>query len=145
MENDASTAAKFRKFRERAGLSEQEAAREMGVSMSCLWDIESCEGDLSSCYSPEEVGSFCRVLRISANELFGLPKLPPISAEDLVRLIGEQCRDRGMTLKQFEDAVGWQLSEYMEAPNKLLGGISVDGLQWLCKELGIEWQRALAK
>jgi len=144
MPNAESIAGRFRSFRERSGLSEQEAAGKMGISMSCLWDIESFDGELSACYSPEEVRSFCRVLGINPNELFGLPKVPPISAAELVVLIREQCRERGMTLEQFEDVVGWRLSEYMDTPSKLLEEISVDGLQWLCKELSVEWQRAIA-
>jgi cytoskeletal protein RodZ len=47
MANNSAVAARFRKFRERAGLSEDEASWQMGISPSCLWDIENIEGDLS--------------------------------------------------------------------------------------------------
>ncbi|HEY2081656.1 MAG TPA: helix-turn-helix domain-containing protein [Verrucomicrobiae bacterium] len=144
MAEPTSVAARFRQFRERDGLSENEASRQMGISPSCLWDIESFEGDLLQGYSPIELRKFCRVLGIHPNELFGVEnKEPPVSAPELVRLIQEQCELRGMTLEQFEDVVGWQLSAGIESPEKLLEGMTIDGLQWLCKELGVDWHRVI--
>jgi hypothetical protein len=144
MANTLSVATRFREFRERAGLSEDEASWQMGISPSCLWDIESYEGDLPRCYSPIELRKFCQVLGIRSHELFGVDNIePPISSAELVRLIHEQCCLRGITLEQFEDAVGWRLSAGIEAPDNLLKGMSVDGLQWLCRELGINWHRVI--
>src|ERR1041384_2174193 len=125
--------ARFRAFRERAGLSHDEAARRMCISSRSVWDIESCEDELSECYSPSQVRLFCRALNIRPSELFAVETVePPVSAAKLVRLIHEQCRSRGVTLEQFEDAVGWRLSACSEPPERLLEVISIDGLQWLC-------------
>jgi hypothetical protein len=60
-----------------------------------------------------------------------------------VRLIHEQCRLRGVSLDQFEDSVGWRLSACIEPPQQLIEDISLDGLQWLCRELGVSWYRVL--
>src|SRR3989442_11282962 len=99
-----SPASRFREFRERAGLSHDEAARQMGVSSASVWDIESFEDELSSCYSPSEVQRFSRVLGIRPVELFGAESSgSPVSAVELVSLIHEQCRLRGVTLQKFED------------------------------------------
>jgi len=144
MADAVSVGSRFREFRQRADLSEEEASSKMGISVSCLWDIESFESDLSCCYSPNELRKFCRVLKIQSSELFSVEsKGPPISAEGLVRLIHEQCRLRGMTLEQFEDVVGWQLSACIEPPGALLENLSIDGLQWLCRELGVDWHRVI--
>jgi transcriptional regulator with XRE-family HTH domain len=139
-----STAARFRYFRERAGLSLDEAARQMGISTPSVWDIESFEDELSTCYSPKEVQNFCRVLQIRPSELFGYEPLDPsVSAVELARLIHDKCRLRGVALEQFEDAVGWRLSACIDPPERLLEDITIDGLQWLCRELGIDWHRAI--
>ena len=58
-------------------------------------------------------------------------------------LIREECRKRGVTLEQFEDAVGWRLSQCMDPPERLLEDMTLDGLQWLCRELGIDWHRVI--
>ena len=87
---------------------------------------------------------FCRVLGARTGELFGIETTElPVTATELVRLIHEQCRSRGITLEQFEDAVGWRLSARIEPPERLLDDISIDGLQWLCRELDIHWGRLI--
>jgi len=132
---------RFREARERLGLSENELEAQVGAG---VWDIESCEGDLTSCYSPSDVHKFCQVLGIRAVELF-TDEIPEsvVSADELVQRIHEECRLRGVTLEQFEDAVGWRLSACIEPPARLLEDMTVDGLQWLCRELHIDWHRVL--
>jgi hypothetical protein len=116
----------------------------MGITSPALWDIESCDNEISECYSPSQVRHFCRVLGVAAIDLFGGEVSgSPISASELVRLIHEQCVSRGVTLDKFEDAVGWRLSACIEPPEHLLEDISIDGLEWLCRELGIDWRRVL--
>jgi len=135
---------RFREARERLGLSPDEVAAQSGVSDAGVWDIEACEGDLTCCYSPRDVQKFCRVLGIRPVQLFGGEiSESPVSADELVRLIHEECHSRGVTLEQFEDAVGWRLSACIEPPERLLEDMTVDGLQWLCQELRIDWRRAL--
>lgn len=68
----------------------------------------------------------------------------PVSAVELVERIQEECRVRNITLEQFEDAVGWKLGDSMVPPARLLEDMTLDGLQWLCRELHIEWRRVLA-
>lgn len=137
--------ARFRKARERASLSQEEVASRTGISFEYIWDIESFEGELSRCYSPKEVQQLCGVLGIRPIELFedNLPE-PGISAQNLVQMIHDECRSRGLALEQFEDVVGWKLSECIEPPERLLEDMSIDGLQWLCRELRVNWLRVLS-
>jgi hypothetical protein len=135
---------RFRQARELRGLSPEEVAGQCDISSSCIWDIELCDGDLTNCYSPDEIRRFCRVLGVHPVELFG-EKISEstVSADELVERIREECRLRGVTLDQFEDVVGWRLSACMEPPEMLLNDLSIDGLQWLCRELRIDWRRVL--
>jgi transcriptional regulator with XRE-family HTH domain len=138
-----SPASRFREFRERAGLSHDEVAHRSGFPSACIWDIESYDGDLTG-YSPIEMSGLCRILGVGPAELFGGNVAgAPLSALDLVRLIHEQCRLRGVTLEQFEDTVGWRLGKCIEPPERLLEDMSIDGLQWLCREVGVDWRRVL--
>lgn len=134
---------RFKELRERAGLSDEDIAHEMGISRSCIWDIESHEDELTSCYSPNEVSKFCRALAARPCDLFGATEESPISSKELVERIHMECRNRGISLEQFEEAVGWYLSRSIEPPEQLLEDMGVDGLQWLCRELRIDWRRVI--
>ncbi len=141
-----SPAKRFREFRECAKLSHDEVAKRFDtlISTSCIWDIESHDDELSSCYSPIQIRQFSRILGVRPIELFGAEIAEsPISAVELVRLIREQCHSRGVTLEQFEDAAGWRLSMCIDPPEHLLEKISIVGLQWLCRELGVDWRRVI--
>ncbi len=141
MPDPGSLPTRFRQLRERAGLSENEAGQKIGAS---VWDIEAFEDELTSCYSPAQVRKFCRVLQARPAELVAVnTSEPSVSAQEPVGLIHEECRKRGVTLEQFEDAVGWQLGQCMDPPERLLEGMTLDGLQWLCRELGIDWHRVI--
>jgi len=135
---------RFREARERAGLSADEMAGRCDLSIAQLWDIESFEGDLTSCYSPNELRRFCQILGIRPVELFGGEiSERAVPATELAQRIHEECRSRGITLEQFEDAVGWRLSKCIQPPEMLLEDLSIDGLQWLGRELRIDWRRVL--
>lgn len=135
---------RFRKFRERAGLSHEEAAQQMGISVASVWDIESFDDEIAELYSPSQVRQFCRVLGVLPAELFGIETTePPVPATELARLIQEECHSRSITLEQFEDAAGWCLSQCIEPPERLLEDMTVEGLRWLCQELRIDWQRVV--
>ena len=113
----------------------------MGVSP---FHIETTDDDFTISYSPANVRRFCEVLGARPSELFGVGTTePPVSAEELVSRIHAECRKRGVTLEQFEDAVGWRLGECMDPPERLFEDMSLDGLQWLCRELGIHWHRVI--
>ena len=95
-----SPASRFREFREHAGLSHDEAAVQMGISSPSVWDIESFEDELSSCYSPSELQQFARVLGVRPVAFFGAETSESaVSVAELVRMIHEQCRSRSMTLE----------------------------------------------
>jgi DNA-binding XRE family transcriptional regulator len=144
MDEEIAPNIRFRQARERAGLSQDDVAARCGVNSPSVWDIEGVDCELIECYSPREVQDFCRVLGIRPIELFADSiSGPAVSAEELARLIHAECRARGVTLEQFEDAVGWRLSACMEPPEKLLEDMSVDGLQWLCREVRIDWRRVM--
>lgn len=141
MTTSTSISSRFRELRERAGLTIEEAARRMDVSP---WHIETDDAEFTCSYSPSDARRFCRVLDVRPAELFGIETTePPIPAAELVRLIHQQYRSRGLTLEQFQDIVGWRLSACMEPPERLFEEMSIDGLQWLCRELGIDWHRVI--
>ena len=136
---------RFREAREHLGLSHEEVAERCGISTSCVWDIESYDDELPTCYSAADLRRFCEVLQIRPVELFGDRVIaPPVASAELVQRIYEECRSREITLQQFEDIVGWKLQDFLQQPDRLLASLSLDGLRTLCREVHIEWGRVLA-
>ena len=135
---------RFKEARERLGLSIHDLESHCGIASPNVWDIEAFPGNLTCCYSPYDLQKFCDVLKIRPIELFA-PEFsePAISTGELIRLIHEECRSRQISLDQFEEAVGWYLSRCMDPPERLLQDMSIDGLQWLCRELRIDWRRVI--
>ena len=135
---------RFREARDRAGLSHDQVAAQCGlpIGAAAIWDIEKHEGDLLN-YSLADMREISRVLGIRPGEIFGESPEPPLSAHELVAIIRQESVSRGLTLEQFEDVVGWRLSACIEPPEELPKGISIEGLQWLCGELRLDWRRAL--
>jgi transcriptional regulator with XRE-family HTH domain len=136
-----SISQRFQKLRERAGLSVEEVATKMNVSP---FHIETSDDEFTCEYSPSDVRRFCQVLGASPSELFGVSTTDEaVSAAELVQYIGAECRKRKVSLEEFEDAVGWRLSQCMSPPDRLFEEMSLDGLQWLCRGLGIHWHRVI--
>jgi len=139
-----SYSARFREARERAGLSRDDAAAKMDIPADCIWDIETQDDELCTSYSPADIQRFCEVLAIRPADLFNIQIAePPITAPQLAALIHEHCHTRNITVPQFEDAVGWRLTESLIDPEDLFEDLSIDGLRWVCDELGIPWQRII--
>jgi hypothetical protein len=61
----------------------------------------------------------------------------------LAELMKAECARRGVTLEQFEDAVGWHLAGFLDAPEALLEDMSIEGLQWLSREIVVDWHRVI--
>ena len=135
---------RIKEARERAGLSIDEVAVRSGINKNSIYDFEMVEGDLCAGYSPKEVQRICRVIGIRPVDVFAdNVSGSAVSQEELIRRIREECGSRGITIEQFEDVVGWSFGACMEKTEVLLEEISIDGLQWLCRELNIDWRRVI--
>ena len=134
-------AIRFREARERAGLTHEDAAARMGISTASVWDIESHDNELESCYSPANIQQFCQVLGISPPELFGIAVASSaIGVKDLVTLIRDYCRTGGLTVEQFENAAGWHIAASLDDPECFLHDYTIEGIQNICDELKVDWQ-----
>jgi transcriptional regulator with XRE-family HTH domain len=142
--DDKSPNARFKEAREQLGLSLDDLAFQCDVPPTAIRDIEWFSDDLICCYSPHDLQKFCRALKIRPIELFA-PEFSElaVSTDELIQLIHEECRSRQISLDQFEEAVGWYLSNCMDPPERLLPDMSIDGLQWLCRELHLDWRRVI--
>ena len=110
-----------------------------------MWDLETHDDELMTVCSSADLQLFASVLCVAPRELVGTEERDdPISAAQLASAIREHCRVRGMTLDEFGDAAGWDVSKAVYSPELLLTELSLDGIQDVCRELSIDWQRFIS-
>jgi len=145
MNTAVSTSARFRAVRERAGLSIAETAARVGVSEPCVWDLETYDDELMTVCSPADLQRFAGAFSVPPSAIVGTEERDDaISAGELASAIREHCRTRGMTLNDFGDAAGWDVSKAADAPQLLLTDFSLDGIRDICRESGLDWQRFIS-
>ena len=144
MSSSASYSVRFREARERAKISERDAADRMEISIASLGDRESYDNELCSVYSPTDIQRFSRVFAIKPTELLGVETVEAaILPEDIARLIREHCQSHSLSVEQFEDAAGWYVAENLTALQKFLQDYTIDGIQDICRELEVDWKRVI--
>ena len=122
--------------RERLGLSPQELGEAIGISHT--WDLEAYEDDFSLTLSLTEVSRLCEVLHLTPSELFEQSPLErTITPSDLRDFVVADCHRREWTIEKFGDEVGWEMQGLIENPVEYLANLNVDGLQDICRHLGI--------
>ena len=140
----ASNSARFLGARERANLSEQEAADRMGISLASIGDLEAHDDELCSLYSPADVQKFSEVLGIRFTELLGVEEVgPAILPEDLAGLIRDHCHHHNRSIEEFEQITGWHVAKSLSVPRRFLQDYTIDGIQDICRELQVDWQRVV--
>jgi DNA-binding XRE family transcriptional regulator len=143
--NRFSIANRFREARERAGLSIAETARRAGISEACVWDLETDDNELTCAYSPADLQRFAAILNIRPAELLGVEmRSDPITAGAIISTVQEHCRTRAMTIDQFCEVAGWDITAAMASPELLLSAISIDGSRDVCRAVGVEWERVIS-
>lgn len=134
----------FREAREAAGLSQRELASMLGTSAAAIGDIESYEEELFECYSPLEVQLMASTLGTDAATLLKCSNaVDAISGEQLIGLINDRLQTSKESIEAFECRVGWRIRDLLDSPESLLSDLTIDGLQWLCDALQIDWQRVI--
>ena len=122
--------------RERLGLSSQELGEAIGISHT--WDLEDYEDDLSLTLSLAELSRLCEVLNLTPYELFDQSPLErTITPSDLRDFVVADCHRREWTIEKFGDEVGWEMQGLIETPTEYLSNLNLDGLQDICRHLGI--------
>ena len=105
-------------------------------------DLETHDDELMTAYTPADLQRFAGVLSVAPRELVGTEKRAvSISVDELASAIREHCRLRGMTLDDFGDTAGWDVSKAADAPQLLSTDFSLDGIRDICRELGLDWER----
>ncbi len=139
---------KLRQARERKGWSIHEAATQVAensiTSRANYYDIEQCEGDLTSCCSLNEISRISKLLNVHPRDLFCDEKPAVISISDVVKNIQKHGVEKKIPINEFEDIVGWRVEDCLTNPAKVLNEWNIDCLLDVSRELNIDWRCVIA-
>jgi hypothetical protein len=122
-------------------------AAALDMSVMSYFDIEFHDDELMSVPSLDQVRRLASLLGVSVASLVIEPgETGPsgrVPYSELVARLKAHLSNSGMPLAEFEDMVGWSLSEFMESEQKALGFYNIEFLKSLSKALGVNWLEAL--
>jgi transcriptional regulator with XRE-family HTH domain len=129
------------------GKTEADMARALDMTEMSYFDIEHHDDEVISVPSLDQVRRLASLLGVSVASLVIEPGQPIPSGRltypELVARIKSHLGTSGQTLEEFEDIVGWSLSEFMAGEQEALRFYSIDFLKSLSEALGVEWIEAL--
>jgi transcriptional regulator with XRE-family HTH domain len=136
---------RLRAARERLGLSREQAASQMCVTVAAISAMETDDDEIGSCRTLADIRRFSDVLRITPRELFDIPAtVSALRPAALAQLIRDHCQSRGISIDQFKKAVGWPLGTSVEGLGDLKHDPSLVVVADICRELKIDWRRVFA-
>ena len=135
------SAATIRNCRVRAGKSRQEVARHLGINDAWYHDLEQHDDELASTLTLFQAIELASFLGVRLRELMADDRAP-VELIDLTelpsRITGHLART-GMSIEQFEEALGWDVHEFLESPLKVAAESPISFLQALADAIGIDW------
>jgi DNA-binding XRE family transcriptional regulator len=140
-------ASRIRELREKTGKTQAEMAAALDMTDMSYFDLEFHDDELIDVPSIEQVRRLASLLGVSVASLVIEPgETGPsgrVPYSELVARLEAHLRNSGMSLTEFEDVVGWSLSEFMESERKALDFYNIDFLKSLSEALGVNYLEAL--
>lgn len=139
-------ARRLREARERSGKSIGEMAALLGLSRESYNDLEVYDEEIIYTLSLEELITLSKALGIDLVEFFSSGAAKPaetVSLNALAEKINEYRSAKGLTVAEFEDAVGWEVANFLTDPSQFMN-LNLDGLMDITRPLGVDWRAVLS-
>jgi transcriptional regulator with XRE-family HTH domain len=133
--------------RERSGKTIAEMASLLDLSWESYNDLEAYDDEIIQVLSLQEVITLGNALGIDLVEFFsnGAPKPEEsISLDALAEKIKEYLTVHHLTVAEFEEAVGWEVTNCLTEPSQFMN-FNIDGLIDLTRPLGLDLARGTGR
>ena len=139
--NDTSISNRIKRAREAKGLSHAQVGEFIGLTQDSVRDLESYDDEIIDCVTIAEIIRLCTTIEIRLSDLFPeLAAVNEISPEELRDQITAHLRSEQITLAQYEDNVGWTVSNIMINPMQEIREWNIRCLIDQCDYLGKDWK-----
>jgi transcriptional regulator with XRE-family HTH domain len=138
-------AQRIARARERAGLTHGEVAHHIDVNSAWYWDIESFDDEAFTVLSLKQLATLAGVLGVDARALLlgdDISRARGLAFSDISRRLAERLQRDQVTVDQFGDAVGWDLTAVLADPESLWE-FNVEGFFAIAEALEFDWVAAL--
>lgn len=134
-------AANIRALRIRAGKTPAEMVQQLGLNEAWYADLEQRDGELALTLSLFQAMELASALGVQLHEVLGedVSMVEPIPILALPERINAYLHHQGMSRQEFEDAVDWELEDFMTSPIKVAAELPIAFLQSLAAALDMNW------
>lgn len=129
---------RLKQHRKQANFSIQQMAEAMDLSYQSYVQLEESDLEIFMVLSINDYLKLCTLLGILPSDLFS----QPIRANLFSDLIKSYIKGQKITLLDFENEVGWEMSEILNTPTHLLN-YHIPALMDICHELDLSWVAVL--
>ena len=147
MEADHTAGDRILAARERAALSEEEAAAHAGLPLAWYRDLEHDPGEVWSNASLANLRDLGRAIGLSVRQILegdraGAP-LRTVTPSELAAAIRASVDADGGDVDGWSERAGWDVAPILVDPARLWGAYTPDALRAICAAVGLDWRGAL--
>jgi hypothetical protein len=142
----SSPSTRIREARERLGLGASEVSDPAGLNDDWYFDVEHFDHEVTGNVTLDQLIVVARRLRLTPLGILEGPEFPPpprrLSLEELAKRAEERMLAQGLSVADFSQRVGWEMAPVFADPQHVRT-YTVDALQEICREAGVDWHAAL--
>jgi len=142
----SSPAHRIREARERLGLWPGVVADAAGLNHNWYFDVEHFDHEVTGNITLDQLIIIARTLGLTPLAVLEGPEFPPplrrVSLEALAKQAEGRMLEQGLSVADFSQRVGWEIAPVFADPQHVRT-YTVDALQQICREAGVDWREAL--
>lgn len=125
-----------------AGASASEIATLLDISEPAAWDVLTQPDELSMCLSLRQLLRLSARLGVSTLSLLPKPAVEAREHRSFVQLAAEiraYCAAHHLGAEQFSERAGWDVQQFLVAPDSALDDWCLAAFADICHTLGLHW------
>jgi transcriptional regulator with XRE-family HTH domain len=143
--SDIGTAERIQTLRLKSGRTEQEMARELGLTVHSYSDLEHHDEEIESAVSLAQAIKLATLLGTDLLTLLGETEIPVRMPIARVRsALIAQLGSSGEAKELMEDTLNWDLGPFLEGSEQWTTVYTIEFVRQLATAIGIDWQVLLA-
>jgi hypothetical protein len=139
------TAERIHASRLKSGRTEEELARELGLTVHSYFDLEQHDEELESAVSIAQALKLANLLQTELLALLGETEIPVKMPIARVRsALSAQLGSSAEAKELMEDTINWDLGPFLEGSDEWASVYTIEFVKKLAETIEVDWQVLLA-